>query len=285
MLQVNKRSMKTPAATLHRPADKVPEGGPPLSPVLTTSRGRLYQADCLQLLACLESSSIDMVFADPPFNIGKEYNNGRSDELDDEGYFDWCCRWTDESVRVLKDGGTLFIYHLPRWGYRFAAYLEHRGMTFRHWIALTMKGTFPRGRRLYPAHYALLYFSKGQPRVFNKVRLPIPVCRHCGGEIKDYGGHRKKMNPAGVNLTDFWEDTSPARHSKNKSRWHINELKPVIPRRCIQIGSQEEDLILDPFGGGGSTFVAAERLHRRWIGCEIGPVEPILERFRREFPA
>ena len=75
-------------------------------------------------------------------------------------------------------------------------------------------GSFPRGNKLYPAHYALLYFTKGKPKTFNRVRLPIPVSRHCGRDIKDYGGHRKYLNPAGLNLTDFWEDTSPARRGR-----------------------------------------------------------------------
>ena len=157
-------------------------------------------------------------------------------------------------------------------------------MDFRHWIAVSMLGTFPRGNKLYPAHYALLYFTKGTPKTFNRVRLPIPTCRHCHKDIKDYGGHRKYLNPAGLNLTDFWEDTSPARHTKNKSRWHINELKPTIPERCIEISTNVGDIVLDPFGGGGSTYITAERLHRHWIGTEIGPCEPILERFGREFP-
>jgi hypothetical protein len=54
-----------------------------------------------------------------------------------------------------------------------------------------MKGTFPRGKKLYPAHYALLYFTKGEPKTFNRdaVRQPIPLCRHCGKDVKDYGGH------------------------------------------------------------------------------------------------
>jgi site-specific DNA-methyltransferase (adenine-specific) len=112
----------------------------------------------------------------------------------------------------------------------------------------------------------------------------VPVCRHCGKDIKDYGGHRKYLNPEGLNLTDFWEDTSPARHSKNKSRWHINELKPTIPERCIRISTVPGDIVFDPFGGGGSTYVTAEHLHRFWIGSEIGPSEPIVERFQREFP-
>ena len=253
-------------------------------PTLVTPHGILYNSDCLDILAQNQSESINCVFADPPFNLGKEYNNKVSDNLESDEYLSWSEQWMDECIRVLAPGGSIFIYILPRWGYHFASHLEESGLTFRHWIALSMKGTFPRGRRLYPAHYGILYFSKGEPRTFNKVRVPVPTCRHCGKDIKDYGGHRKALNPKGLNLTDFWEDTSPARHSKYKSRWHINELKPMIPERCITISTTEDDIILDPFGGGGSTYIVAESIHRFWIGCEIGSCEPILERFKREFP-
>ncbi|MFB3902602.1 MAG: site-specific DNA-methyltransferase [Acidobacteriota bacterium] len=255
-----------------------------MKPDLVTPRGVLFKSDCLELLAHVKEDSVDTVFADPPFNLGKEYNNGGNDRKDNGDYLDWCEQWLSESARVLKPGGSLFVYILPRWGFRFASYLEDIGMEFRHWIAVSMKGAYPRGRRLYPAHYCLLYFSKGEAKTFNRVRLPIPVCRHCGGEIKDYGGHRNKLNPAGLNLTDFWDDTSPARHRKDKSRWHINELKPTIPERCILVSTNEGDVVFDPFGGGGSTYVSAERLKRYWIGTEIGPSEPIIDRFRREFP-
>jgi site-specific DNA-methyltransferase (adenine-specific) len=108
---------------------------------------------------------------------------------------------------VLKPGGAFFIYNLPQWAFHLAAHLELQNMAFRHWIAVSMKGTFPRGTKLYPAHYALLYFTKGAPTTFNRVRLPVPSCRHCGKDIKDYGGHRKFLNPLGLNLTDFWDDT------------------------------------------------------------------------------
>ena len=254
-----------------------------INPTFSTNYGALYRSDCLELMGSLKNDSIDTIFADPPFNIGKQYNNGQSDSLKPQEYLDWCCLWISEAVRVVRPGGAIFIYSLPRWAYHFAAYLEEHEMEFRHWIAVSMKGTFPRGNKLYPAHYALLYFTKGAPRVFNRLRLPIPVCRHCGGDIKDYGGHRKYLNPKGLNLTDIWDDTSPARHRKNKSRWHINELKPLIPERCIEISTQPGDVVLDPFGGGGSTFVTAEHLNRFWLGSEIGPVEPIVERFMREF--
>ena len=106
-------------------------------------------------------------------------------------------------MRVLKPGGSIFVHNLPQLAYHLAAHLEGHDLKFRHRIAISMKGTFPRGRKLYPAHYALLYFTKGDPATFNRVRLAIPSCRHCGKDIKDYGGHRKFLNPLGLNLTDF----------------------------------------------------------------------------------
>lgn len=253
------------------------------SPRLTTTHGILFQTDCLVLLPQVKSESVHCVFADPPFNLGKEYGNGFKDRWAEKEYFLWCEQWLDQCMRVLLPGGSLFVYALPRLAYHFAAYLEE-ALEFRHWVALSMKGTFPRGRKLYPAHYALLYFTKGAPRVFNKVRLPIPKCRHCGGDLKDYGGHRKYLNPAGLNLTDFWEDTSPNRHKHSKARPGVNELKPLIPSRAIQISTNPGDVVLDPFGGGGSTYQEAQRLGRLWLGCEIGDCTPIEWRFEEFAP-
>lgn len=147
-----------------------------------------------------------------------------------------------------------------------------------------MKGTFRRGSRLYPAHYSLLYYTKGEPRVFNNLRTAIPTCRHCGGEIPDYGGHRDKLHPDGLNLTDFWTDTSPNRHKKYKVRKGVNELKLMIPERAILISTNEDDLVLDPFGGGGSTYQAAQKNGRNWIGIELFDCEHIKKRLLEEFP-
>ncbi len=256
-----------------------------LRPRFSTDLGVLYGTDCFNLFAALRDESIGCVFADPPFNLGKDYGRGAvKDALARRDYLKWSFAWIDECIRLLTPGGALFVYMLPQWGYHLASHMEERGLLFRHWIALSMKGTFPRGRKLYPAHYALLYFTKGEPKTFNRVRLPIPACRHCGKDIKDYGGHRKYLNPLGLNLTDFWEDTAPARHQKFKARWHVNELKPMIPGRCVQVATNEGDVVLDPFGGGGSTYEAAQRLKRHWLGTEITTSAAIRDRFRRHFP-
>jgi site-specific DNA-methyltransferase (adenine-specific) len=255
-------------------------------PVSFSNRyGLLYQGDCLDVFAAIKDAAVSCIFADPPFNLGKVYGNGAiSDALARHDYLKWSYAWLDECVRVLKPGAALFVYILPQWGYHFAHHLDEQGMMFRHWIALSMKGTFPRGRKLYPAHYALLYFTKGEPAMFNHVRLPIPSCRHCGKDIKDYGGHRKYLNPLGLNLTDFWDDTAPARHKKFKTRWHVNELKPMIARRCFEIATSPREIVMDPFGGGGSSFEAAQSIQRYWIGSEVTDCAPIAARLSDRFP-
>ena len=278
LIKASPMSTSRKKAPLEEPASK-----DVVAPSLTTTHGMLFKADCLDLFSAIRSDSIDTIFADPPFNLKKEYRNGFKDDWKDTDYLDWCFRWIDECLRVLVPGGALFIYVLPRWAYHFAAHLDGP-MEFRHWIALSMKGTFPRGQKLYPAHYALLYFTKGKPRAFNRVRVPIPACRHCGGDLKDYGGHRKFLNPEGLNLTDFWEDTSPNRHRNSKARPGVNELKPMIPSRAIEISTNPEDIVLDPFGGGGSTYQEAQRLGRYWIGSELGHCDAIEQRFRTFAP-
>lgn len=244
---------------------------------LTTSRGIMFSADCLDILSHIRDETIHCIFADPPFNLGKDYGDGIDDELQDREYLEWSREWLSECCRVLVPGGSIFVYNIPKWLMHFGGFLNEFHMEFRHWIAIKMTNGFLRKSTLYPAHYGLLYYTKGEPRVFNRLRIPIQTCRHCGRELRDYGGHRDKIKEEGLNLSDFWEDTSPVRHSKFKTRV-ANELKPVIPERAILMSTQPNDIILDPFGGGGGTYQVAELNDRNWIGMEIGSCEPILER-------
>jgi len=252
-------------------------------PYLTTSRGILFAQDCLEVLGRLRSGVIDTVFADPPFNLGKDYKNGYNDQVAQAEYIAWCRTWIEECCRVIKPGGAFFLYGTPELAVQFAPIVGAR-LDFRHWIALTMKGTYPRGRKLYPAHYALLYYTRGTPRVFNRLRIPIETCRHCGKEIKDYGGHRDKMNPSGVNLTDFWTDTSPNRHRKFKVRPNVNELKLMIPERAVLMSTDIDDVVFDPFGGGGATYQVAELHDRFWIGAELHDADHIRRRLQENHP-
>lgn len=87
------------------------------------------------------------------------------------------------------------------------------------------------------------------------------------------------MNPAGVNLSDVWHDIHPVRHAQHKHRAGANELPLRLLDRIIELASDPGDTVLDPFGGAGTTYVAAEVKQRRWLGVEIGPPDDIQRRF------
>jgi site-specific DNA-methyltransferase (adenine-specific) len=254
-----------------------------LQPVYESDLGRLYGADCLAILPEVKDGSVDLVFADPPFNLGKDYGKGLSDSLNDQQYLGWCNQWIRQCTRVLKPGGAFYLYNLPRWNIELGHQLNELEMTFRHWIAVDIKFSLPIPGRLYPSHYSLLYYTKGKPRTFKRPRVPIPVCRHCGGDIKDYGGHRNKLHPDGLNLTDVWADIPPVRHASTKRRG-ANELSMKLLRRILEISTEPGDLVLDPFGGSGTTYAAAEEMHRHWIGVELGDTDDIVRRLKGEQP-
>ena len=92
-------------------------------PFLTTSHGVLYDADCLQVLEHMKSEVIDTVFADPPFNIGKDYKNGYNDKKAKSEYLTWCREWILECCRILKPGGAFFLYATPELAVQFAPIL------------------------------------------------------------------------------------------------------------------------------------------------------------------
>jgi len=163
-------------------------------------------------------------------------------------------------------------------------------MEYRSWIAIKMKSGFPIKNRIHPAHYGILYYTKkGDKPTFNVVRSKAPVCRHCGKEIRDYGGYRdkfKKFEDEGgipwVQIADFWEDTRPARQDKSR-QLKIVELPIIISERLILMASNPGDIVLDVFGGSGSTYHAAQLNNRRWVGCDIGDVTNIIKRLKAVF--
>jgi site-specific DNA-methyltransferase (adenine-specific) len=251
-------------------------------------KGILFHADCLDLLSGIKNESIDLVFADPPFNLGKNYDTtAYSDSMSTEAYKDWCCIWMNELVRVLRPGGSLTIYSWPRWIIEVGAQLHTiPELEYRSLISLKMKSGFPIKGRLHPSNYCILYYTKKSAKpTFNVIRYRTPVCRHCGKEIRDYGGYRDKFRRfedadgiPWIQISDFWEDTRPARHDKSR-KLKINELPIHIPERVILMASNKHDVVLDIFGGGGSTYQAAQMHDRFWIGCEIGNLNACLSRF------
>ena len=101
--------------------------------------GKLYRGDCLEILGGVEDATVDLVFADPPFNLGKDYGDGIKDSLTEEEYLDWCGGWITECMRVLKPGGAFFLWNLPKWNVELGHFLNQKRMMFRHWITVDIK--------------------------------------------------------------------------------------------------------------------------------------------------
>lgn len=104
------------------------------TPYYATANGHLFEGDCLNVLPRIPAGIVDTVFADPPFNLGKTYGRRTNDSRSNAGYLDWCKRWLAESIRILKPGGALFVYNLPRWNILIGAHLMECGLQFRHSI-------------------------------------------------------------------------------------------------------------------------------------------------------
>lgn len=252
--------------------------GKKFTPNYKTEYGELYKSDAIELMQTIEENSFDMIFADPPFNLSKIYESGINDNLADEKYLLWTESWLKECIRILKPGGALFIYNIPKW-LTYTSSILNKYLLFRHWISINFRGvTPPIANRLNVNHYGVLYYTKGErPNVFNTQRIPMKTCRHCGGEIHDYGGKKKDVNRNGQTISDIWEDIHPVRHKGHKNR-EENELPIKLLFRIISLATNKGDKIFDPFGGSGTTYIAAELLERKWVGCELGSLDPIVSR-------
>ncbi len=274
------RSRADEVAALFRDLPVVEVAAPKIPAAFSTSFGKLYGGDCREVMRQLPDESFELVFADPPFNLDKQYPSQINDKMREHEYLDWCFGWLDESIRLLKPNGSLFVYNIPKWNVEISHFLSSK-LVFRDWIAIDLKGHLPLAGRLYPSHYSLLYFCKGdRPQAFHPDRMPMKVCPSCYADLVDYGGYKNKMNEAGVSLTDVWTDIPLVRHGKYKKREGANELSVKLMDRVIELATDEGDAIFDPFGGSGTTYAVAELKRRMWTGVEVGPLDGIIQRLK-----
>jgi site-specific DNA-methyltransferase (adenine-specific) len=229
---------------------------------------RVILGDCIEVLRGIPSDSIDMCFADPPFNLEKKYNSYK-DERPDEEYLAWSRIWLEELVRVTKPTGSIFIHNIPRWLTYFAAILNEKAY-FRHWIAWDAMSN-PVGKTLLPAHYGILFYTKSQNGFkFYEIRMPHKRCRVCNSHLKDYGGKKDQMHSFGPLVSDVWTDIHRIRHNVRRDE-HPCQLPIHLLERIVLMSTDPGDVVLDPFLGTGTTAIAAKALGRHYIGIEVDP--------------
>lgn len=228
----------------------------------------IMEGDCLEIMKKIPDNSVDMVFADPPFNLKKKYNH-YEDSKKKQDYLNWCNAWLDQMVRITRLTGAIFVHNIPRW---LTYYSEHLNKIayFRHWIAWDSGGA-PMGKTLLPNHYGILYYTKSKsPKDFKfyDIRAPHKRCRVCNSYLKDYGGKKDQMHPYGMLGSDVWTDIHRIRH-KNRRDDHPCQLPIPLLERLILMTTDVGDLVFDPFVGTGTTAVAAKKLGRQYMGIDL----------------
>ncbi len=226
----------------------------------------IIHGDCLSILGTIPDNSVDMTFADPPFNLNKKYNS-YTDRRSLDAYLLWCKQWLTEMVRITKPTGSIFVHNIPKWLTYYASFLNEIA-DFRHWISWDAMST-PLGKTLMPTHYGILFYAKSRKlNKFYEIRYPHKRCRKCNVLLKDYGGKKAGLHPFGPLVSDVWTDLHRIKHAKNRDE-HPCQLPETILERLILMTTDEGDIILDPFNGTGTTVIAAKRLGRKYIGIEL----------------
>ncbi len=235
---------------------------------LTSLIGRVHNLDCLEIINSIPDGSVNMVFADPPFNLNKKYNTYK-DNLDFSEYMKWTGKWLTACSRILREDGSLFLYNIPKLLAHTTPVLNEL-LEFRHWIAWNSNGK-PLGKTLQPAHYGILFYTKSLNSKFYDVRTDHPRCKQCGSYLKDYGGKEHLRHPVGVQISDVWNDIHRARHNKRRIPGHPCQLPVHLIERLMLMSTDPGDLVFDPFCGGGSAAIAAKQMGRHYIGTDIDP--------------
>ncbi len=211
---------------------------------------------CLEL-AMLEDASVDLIVADPPYNLGKDYGNNRDLKAWHE-YEEFTRQWVTQAVRILKPSGSIYIFMGVRFISKLFLLLEERfHLNFNGWI--TWHYTQGMGRKIgfSPRHEDVLYFTKTTDFVFNLDEVRVP---------QKY--YRARNNMQGANPGDVWQ-FSHVHYCSAERENHPTQKPEALLERIIKASSNVGDLVLDPFVGSGTTCKVAEVLGRRWIGIDI----------------
>ena len=230
-------------------------------------KSKIIYGDCIEKLRIIKDNTIDIVFADPPFNLNKRYSTYQ-DNIPFEKYIQWTEKWITECLRVLKPSGSIFIYNIPKL-LTYTSQILNRKAFFKHWIAWKSNGR-PLGKTLQPSHYGILYYVKDK-RIFkyNDVRKPHETCRKCNTYLKDYGGKEHLRHAFGTLIGDVWDDIHRVRHNKRRIVSHPCQLPVHLIERIILLSTDPGDIVLDPFLGSGTTAMACKRLGRSCIGIDM----------------
>jgi site-specific DNA-methyltransferase (adenine-specific) len=243
-------------------------------PFFNTEFGELYNMDAIDFLSSLPDESIHLIFADPPYNIKKaEWDTFESQKA----YIDWSMLWIKEVGRILTSKGSLYICGFSEIlaDIKWVASRFFKGCK---WLVWFYRNKANMGNDWGRSHESILHFRRSRDIIFNIDEVRIPYNEHTlkypkrpQAETSQYGNGIKYdwvPNPKGAKPKDVFE--IPTISNKAWEKFNHPTQKPVeLVKKIILASSNNDSVIIDPFGGSGTTYAVAESLGRRWLGCEI----------------
>lgn len=247
-----------------------------MPPYLTTPLGTLFRDDAPAWLRSVPAESASLIVADPPYNLGKA---AWDDFPSQAAWVEWNVAWVREARRVLAPDGTLYLCGFPEPMTRIAAAIAPLFASFRSlvWYYRNKASmTDDWGR----SHETILHMRAGRSMRFDTDAVRIPYNQHTTrypertqaatstfARGRAPSADRWRPHPAGARPRDVIEIPTLCNGSAEKTE-HPTQKPLELIRRLVLASSQPGDLVLDPFGGSGTTYVVCEQENRRWLGCE-----------------
>jgi site-specific DNA-methyltransferase (adenine-specific) len=264
-----------------------------LVPPPSLETGKIHQGDCIELMQQIEAGTIDLAFADPPFNIGYDYDEYH-DRQDADEYVAWSRAWIAEVHRVLKPNGTFWLAIGDEFAAELKVAAQHQvGFATRSWVVWYYTFGVNCTKKFSRSHVHLFHFVKDADNfTFNsddpQVRVPSARALVYADKRANPAGRlpddtwivrpaandnwvlRPQDLPEGFQSTDdTWYYARVAGTFKERQGFHGCQMPEQLLGRIIRASSNPGDVVLDPFAGSGTTLAVAKKLARRWIGCEL----------------
>ena len=229
----------------------------------------VYVGDCREVMNSLSSNSVDLIFADPPFNWDVAYGEW-DDARPREEYLSFTREWLDACLRVLNDRGSFWVNIPDDTAAEIVVHLKQRGMVMINWCVWHFRfGQHRVGNFIVSKVHALYFARDREKRVWNPTAILEPSDR---AAIYDDPRTKETKQPGMRVPLDVWYGHLWGRiqgNNKERRRNHQNQIPEVYLERVIRACSDEGHIILDPFLGSGTTCTVARALKRQSIGIEF----------------